>query len=113
MQEEPDIIDLLRAHGDQLDRLLSPEGLKQLDRTIELEARLYERISSRIEGLEGSEYSYLKGRSDVRAQSDSDVIAFVVMPQPVKDLLNKVGSVANSYLKKKAASVLDSDDEKA
>ncbi|CTQ33152.1 hypothetical protein [Jannaschia rubra] len=101
---EDTALDALRRHNDQLADLLSPEGRKELDRLVLLELMLHVHAQRRLD-----EYASRERGGDI-ANLDREMAEAIVqalgMPDWAKDLLKKIGSVANDYLKKTAGGVI-------
>lgn len=112
-----DALNALKKHNEQLSALLTEEGLVEIKRAVLLETALHAFIDGRL-----SEYGELPGNMlldqlqtefpnvDPSSLSE-DMGTFITVPDTVKNVGKKVGSVANSYVKKKAGGILGGDDD--
>ncbi|MGP3699633.1 hypothetical protein [Rhodobacter sp. NSM] len=127
---DDDALDALRKHNEQLGQLFSSEGRAQLDRLVLLELAVHAYTNGRLseyKSLRDRNEDQFRGRIADRLQTElqgldegdanrlaADVAAFLDVPDAVKNVGKKIGSVANSYLKKKAGGFLggaDDDDD--
>ncbi len=120
MADDKQTLDALREHNEQMLQLLSKAGRMELSRLVLLEMTLHAYTDARL-----SEYDDMTPaqRSD-RLQSElqdltpdeaeklaKDIANFLKMPESVKNVGKKVGSVANSYVKKSAGNILGGDED--
>ncbi|WP_226562522.1 hypothetical protein [Salipiger thiooxidans] len=124
---DDDALAALTKHNEELSRLVSNEG--RIAEAALLELIVHSQITkhlSRYENLLSEDeerlravltddfQTHLQGIDPRQAEIlAADVIVYLAMPGAVKDLIKKIGSVINSYVKKTAGGVLggDSDDQ--
>ncbi|MGL4312289.1 MAG: hypothetical protein ACRCSU_17540 [Paracoccaceae bacterium] len=123
MPEEDDALETLRRHNDELVKLLADDGRNELDRLVLLELALHAYTNGKLQ-----EYADLRDEQlaeilskeigihsqDTAYAFANNINSFMKLPEPVKNLGKKIGSVANSYVKKKAGGILgDGGDDDA
>ena len=125
--DNDDALAALIKHNEELSRLVSNE--KRIAEAALLELIVHSQITKHLtkyenllsEGddrlgakLKDDFLTHLQGIEPQQAEHlAADVVVYLGMPGAVKDLIKKIGSVINSYVKKTAGSVLggDSDDQ--
>ncbi|PTR13390.1 MULTISPECIES: hypothetical protein [Cereibacter] len=124
---DDDALDALRKHNEQLEQLFSSDGRAQLDRLVLLELSVHAYVNGRLseyKSLHDRNEDQFRGRIADRLQTElqgldeedanrlaADIATFLEVPDSVKNVGKKIGSVANSYLKKKAGGILGGADD--
>jgi hypothetical protein len=126
MADDRDAIDALRKHNEQLAQLLTPDGIGHLDRLVLLEFAVHAyvngRISTYVSMLEDEDrlkrllsdriQAEFQGVDDsISEQISDDIIGFLKIPEAVKGVGKKIGSVANAYVKKTAGGIIGGDND--
>ena len=111
-----DALDALKQHNEQLSKLLTKDGLAELNRMALLEIAIHAYVDGRLSKFSEMPENILRDRlltelSETGATLSPDIVAFINMPDSVKDVGKKIGSVANSYVKKKTGGILGGNDD--
>lgn len=129
MADDNDALYALRKHNEELGQLLSPDGRAQLEGLVLLELAIHAYTNAKLSSYgsmlddnEGRLKAFLVdqlqtelqwvGEQDA-TQLAADIVAFLKVPDSVKNVGKKIGSVANSYVKKKAGGILGGGDDAA
>ena len=121
MADDGNALDSLREHNEQLSLLLSFEGRMQLNRLVLLEMAIHAYTDGRLSEYEEMPENALSDLLRTELQGidlqdkdadrlAADILNFMKVPDAVKNVGKKVGSVANSYVKSKAGVILGGSD---